>query len=304
MKKILVPTDFSPNANKALDFAVQIAKQAQAEIILVHACNLVNTVFKDNLNIKKEYNQTLLDDANKSLGLLKKSIEDSENIIVNVKIYYDNIIESILQASEENSADFIVIGTRGETEFSEKIFGSTTSELLGKSNIPIIVISALSEWEITLKPVPESNPKEDRFEPDVILFATNHFEENQELLNPIVDMAKLYSSTIHVVVFIDTDYAEAYDYVYSIKELNHYIEFLQKTYPDVSFTGKLLEGENFESTIEKYNDKNVVDIIAMITYPKTFWDKFLKKRITKNMAFHSKIPVLAISVKEKGDLPN
>ena len=53
MKKILVPTDFSPNANKALDFAVQIAKQAQAEIILVHACNLVNTILKDNLNIKK-----------------------------------------------------------------------------------------------------------------------------------------------------------------------------------------------------------------------------------------------------------
>ncbi|WP_147205682.1 universal stress protein [Segetibacter aerophilus] len=32
MKKILVPTDFSPNANKAIDLAVQIAKLAKAEI--------------------------------------------------------------------------------------------------------------------------------------------------------------------------------------------------------------------------------------------------------------------------------
>ena len=68
MKKILVPTDFSPEANKALDFAVQIAKQAKAEIILIHACDLLNTTFKDNQAIYKEYNQAIIDKANKRLS--------------------------------------------------------------------------------------------------------------------------------------------------------------------------------------------------------------------------------------------
>ena len=56
-------------------------------------------------------------------------------------------------------------------------------------------------------------------------------------------------------MFVDTDFAERYDYVYYSGELHHYIGFLQKTFPDVSFKGKLLEGTEFESTIEKYNDK-------------------------------------------------
>ncbi|MDB5249722.1 MAG: UspA protein [Segetibacter sp.] len=298
MKKILVPTDFSSNANKALDFAVQIAKQAEAEIVLVHACDLLSTTFKDHLAIKNEHNEALLDKANEHLAFLKKSIEDTEKVTVTIKIYNGNITDSILQASEENSADFIVIGTRGETELTERIFGSTTSGILGKTKVPLMVVTPLTEWEISVKPLTETIPGESgKFAPDAILFATNHFEENKELLNPIVDVAKLFSSTIHVAVFVDTDFAEAYDYVYNIGELHRYIEFLQKTYPGVSFKGELLEGEDFESTIEKYNDKNGVDIIAMITYPKTFWDRLLKKSVTKEMAFYSKIPVMAITAK-------
>jgi nucleotide-binding universal stress UspA family protein len=297
MKKILVPTDFSSNANKALDFAVQFAKQAKAEIVLVHACDLVGTTFKDHLSIKKEHNKEVLDKANEHLALLKKSIEDTEKVTVNVKIYNGNVTDNILQASEENNADFIVIGTRGNTELTERIFGSTTSGLLGKTAVPLIVVSPLSEWDVTSKPLPETDPEGGKFAPAAILLATSHFEENKALLDPIVDVAKLFSSTIHVVVFVDTDIAEAYDYVYNLGELSHYIRFLKKTYPGVSFKGELLEGDDFESTIEKYNDKNGVDIMAMITYPKNFLDRMLKKKMTKEMALHSKIPVMAITAK-------
>ena len=297
MKKILVPTDFSANANKALDFAVQIAKQAKAEIVLVHACNLVNTTFKDHLTIKREHNEAVLDNANKSLALLKTSIEEAEKISVTVKIYEGNVTDSILLASEETASDFIVIGTRGETDITERVFGSTTSNLLSKTKVPLMVVSPLSEWEMSANPLMETTGEAAKFAPDAMLFATNHFEKNMELLNPIVDVAKLFSSTIHVAVFVDTDFADAFDYVYNIKELNHYIEFLQKTFPDVVFKGEFLEGEDFESTVEKYTDKNGVDIIAMITYPKTFWDRLLKKKVTKEMAFHSKIPVMAVTAK-------
>ena len=52
--------------------------------------------------------------------------------------------------------------------------------------------------------------------------------------------------------------------------------------------------KEFEATIEDYDKKHGVDIISMITYPKSFWEKLLNKSVTKKMAFHSRIPVLAI----------
>ncbi|HLG40211.1 MAG TPA: universal stress protein, partial [Chitinophagaceae bacterium] len=75
------------------------------------------------------------------------------------------------------------------------------------------------------------------------------------------------------------------------------INYLKRTFPDVAFKGELLEGKEFEDTIEEYDKKNEVDIIAMITYPKGFWDKLLKRSVTRKMAFHSRIPVLAIPAK-------
>ncbi|MBD0333428.1 MAG: universal stress protein, partial [Chitinophagaceae bacterium] len=324
---ILVPTDFSANANKALDFAVQIAKEAIAEILLIHACDLLDTTLKDHLAIKREHNRRVVDEAKENLSLFTKSFQDKGEVTINTKLYDGIVTDTILRAVEENNADFIIIGTRGHRPLHERIFGSTTSGILGKANVPVTVISPLTEWHISstnslsadvkeqsdIKPtstavldeaetqteiLPKTTPVEaGTFAPDAILFATNHFEENKELLNQIVDVAKLFSSTIHVVVFVDTDLAKAYDYVYNTKELHHYIEFLKNTYPDVSFKGELLEGEEFEATIEKYNDTNGIDIVAMVTYPKTFWDMLLKKKMTKEMAFHSKVPVLVVSGK-------
>jgi nucleotide-binding universal stress UspA family protein len=298
MKKIMVPTDFTANANKALDFAVAVAKEAKAEVLIIHVCDLIDTTFKDHLAVKKEHNELIVDSANQNLSLLKKNIEDNRLIIVQTGLYNGPVVDSILQAAEDNQVDFIIISTRGETPFSESIFGSTTSGVIGKANVPVMIISPLTECNISPAFSGFINGSDSgKFKPDAILLATNHFEENLNLLNPVVDVARLFSSTIHVAVFVDTDVAEGCDYVYNIKELNHYLKFLKNTFPDVAFKGELLEGEKFEETIEHYNHKNGVGIVAMITYPKSFWDRLLDRRITKKMAFHSTVPVIAITGK-------
>jgi nucleotide-binding universal stress UspA family protein len=69
---------------------------------------------------------------------------------------------------------------------------------------------------------------------------------------------------------------------------------LKETFPDVIFKGELLRGEDFEMAIDQYSNKNEVDIIAMVTYPKSFFEKVLQKSVTKKMAFNSTIPILAI----------
>jgi len=47
MKKVLVPTDFSDYAGKALHYAIQVAKTMNAEIILLHVFDLLKYPFAD-----------------------------------------------------------------------------------------------------------------------------------------------------------------------------------------------------------------------------------------------------------------
>ena len=82
--------------------------------------------------------------------------------------------------------------------------------------------------------------------------------------------------------------------IYNEEQINDYLKFLKETFPGVIFKGELLEGKDFEITIDRYSNKNEVDVIAMIIYPKSFFEKVFRKSVTEKMAFHSTIPIRAI----------
>jgi nucleotide-binding universal stress UspA family protein len=170
------------------------------------------------------------------------------------------------------------MGTKGATGLKEVFFGTVTAATIGRSKIPVLAVP----FEYLLE------------EQDAIVFATSRFEENKRLLKRVVELARLFRAVIHTVVFVNADTNISDQYLHNEKQMNQYLAFLKENYPDVSFTGKILLGKKFEQTIEAFENKNEVDMIAMITYPKSFWERMLRKSYTMKMAFHSKIPVLAV----------
>jgi len=282
IRSILVPTDFSANAMKAALYAASVAQKSGAMVYLLHVIEPVT----DSIRQPYPMHDRLLEEiANNRIKEMKTFQSDMAvacpGIKTETEIAKGMTITSILDFAEGQQIDLIVMGTKGATGLKEILMGSVAAGTFGRSKIPVLAVPDEYVFEV----------------PDAVLFATNHFEENKDLLNKIVEVANLFSASIHVAVFVDTDTAEASDYIYNTRQLNHYLDFLRNTFPDVAFNAELLEGSEFEETIEKYDTKNEVDIIAMITYPKSFWERLMKKSVTKKMAFHSKIPVLAIPAK-------
>jgi nucleotide-binding universal stress UspA family protein len=109
-----------------------------------------------------------------------------------------------------------------------------------------------------------------------------------------VELAQFFSIPVHVIVFKDVDANKDADFIYNEEQLNYYLRFLKETFSGTAFRGQIIEGSDFESAIDAYCTDNAAGMIAMVTYPKTFLEKFFFKSFTKNMAFHSTIPILAI----------
>ena len=65
MKTILVPSDFSPNANKALNYAAQIAKLSGASIIIVHVTDLTHASMNENVILPESFDKEIIDNAHK-----------------------------------------------------------------------------------------------------------------------------------------------------------------------------------------------------------------------------------------------
>ena len=126
--------------------------------------------------------------------------------------------------------------------------------------------------------------------------ATNRFEESPRLLDPVFQFATIFNASIDLVIFIDKDTAHGYEYLEAGKNLNRYRSFLHKRYPGTVINSELIDGSDFENAMALYEGRQEIDLIAMITYPKSFFEKLTRKTITKNITMHSRIPVLAIPV--------
>ncbi len=280
MKRILVPTDFSTTAMKAISYAAEIAKKTDATVFLLHVVDNVTDIIIEPLAFDVKEQDTLIKNSLKSLDDLKQTVISTyPDIKIEAGVITGRILFSILDYAEDYQPDLIVMGTTGAGAIKELLIGSVASGIIGSTKIPVITVPAGFEMK----------------EPDSILFATNHFEENAGSLDMITRLATLFSSAVHVVVYVDED--EALEYIKGQNKLDHYLEYLKKTYPSIRFKAEVLEGRNFEQTIESYDGKNDIDLIAMITYPKKFIERLFKKSMTKKMAIHSTIPLLAIPVK-------
>ncbi len=280
MKKILVPTDFSLNADKAVSFAVELAKIANAEIVLVNISSLLDAPFREITILEKKYNLPPVEAAQAELAIIKKELEESSGIIIHTYVYAGGIAASILLAAEENNADLIIMGTLGDAAFKEKLFGSITASVIGKTSIPVLAVPLLSEW-VELKN---------------ILLAVNHFEEDPGLANPAIELASLFNATVFTAVFTDEDTAMAVDYIENSTAVNEYEEKLQSMYKDTKIEPEKLVGHTFEDTIDSFIKEKNIDLLVMFTHKRSLVGSLFNRSMTKKMSYHTNIPLLAVPV--------
>lgn len=275
MQKILVPTDFSPNALKALTYAAEIADQSGALIYLLHVIEpKINmaTMQTDSLN------KINLENKSKELqSVVQSALAIYPNVKIVPYILGDSVVTSMLEYAEKERFDLIVMGTKGaDSGIRKMLIGTVTADAIGKSSIPILSVPLLYELK----------------KPETLLLATDQFEKDEQLFLELTNLAKIFSSSIKIVLVKDKE--EERDGEMLEKELKGFQFFLQSKFPEITFESEQIEGNDFEETIESYCELHDVDMIAMVSYPKSFWEKLFRKGNTKTMAFHSSIPILAI----------
>lgn len=280
MKKILVPTDFSPNAVRAIDYAVQIGRVNRAAIYLIHVCDHLYPVGSESSS-KAEYNQKIASEAFAKLELLKKSIEEAEGVTVHTQIYSGDVKDSIIVAAEEHAVDVIIMGTMGITGVRDVIFGSKTASLIGQTTIPVLAIPLEYEWSV----------------PQKLLIAINNFEEVTDILAPLFTLAKVFDAEVRVVVFTDSHISEKADFIADTRGIIYVEDLLRKMYAGIVVKAEHLSGSNFIETMNRYIESNHIDLLTMITHQRSFIGSIFNRSLTRKMSYHAKVPVLAVAAK-------
>jgi universal stress protein A len=137
LKSILVPIDFSKISQKALEYAVPLAKQFGAKITLLHA--IEPPPYSVDLTYVPMGEGFPIGPMKKELdALAKKTIEPE--LLKEVLVRVGTAFEVITNVARDCGADLIVITTHGHTGLKHVFMGSTSERVVRHAPCPVFVV--------------------------------------------------------------------------------------------------------------------------------------------------------------------
>jgi len=279
MNKILVPVDFSDYSEFALQAAAVIAKQQQAEIIVLHMLGLSEAV------LTKDERQEVAE-AMYYMKLAEKRFDaflDKEylkGIKVHEIVQNYKVFSEINQAAHENNVDLIVMGSHGVSGFTEEVFiGSNTEKVVRTSDVPVLVIK---------------NPGID-FTMDEVVFACDFNIENVRPYINAMTLFKAMGANIHLLYvnlpgeqFKSSDQMEEKVKEFLFKAEARNLDMYDKViyYCDYSV----------ENGVFNYSNKIGANIIAIPTHGRRGLAHFFNGSISEDIANHSNKPVMTFKI--------
>jgi nucleotide-binding universal stress UspA family protein len=140
IKRIVVGTDFSETAERAVDAAVDLAALVGATVSLVHAYELPMYSFPDSVVVSSpDVAQRITSDA---LERLEAAIErrKQRGVPIQSVLRMGAAWDELNGVAAEQNAEVIVVGTHGRRGFSRVMMGSVAERMVRTAVCPLLVI--------------------------------------------------------------------------------------------------------------------------------------------------------------------
>lgn len=278
MKKIIVPTDFSEYSQYALKVAASIAKNHNAELIVVHMLGLSEAV------VNKDESREVME-ALYYMKLAERRFEEYldqpylEGLSIHTTVKNYKVFSELGEVAEEFDADLIVMGSHGSSGWNEVFVGSNTEKVVRTSSVPVLVIkNDMTEFKM-----------------EKAVFACDFKEENlsayrkaMKLFNTFGTEVKLLYVNLPAEQFRSTRETE-----------DRIVDFLSKSGLDDAHTINnvtFYSDYTVEDGIFSYSNKVNADVIAIPTHGRQGLAHFFSGSIGEDVANHSDLPVITFKI--------
>jgi nucleotide-binding universal stress UspA family protein len=143
-KKILCAMDFSPAAQQGFGLALDLARQADGSVTVLHIIEwLTEEEPRTHAHFKvSEFREHLADDARERLHGLVADEPQTWTTIQEV-VVLGRAHREILRVAAQAQADLIVMGAQGRGGLGLTLFGSTTQQVVRGASCPVLTVRAL-----------------------------------------------------------------------------------------------------------------------------------------------------------------
>ena len=139
-QKILVPLDFSSHSSHALDAAIELAKQFEGSLHLVHSYPIyVGAVSPYGVALPESFDRDCREAARREIEKWADKVK-AAGVAVETTVTPSAPVEAIDRLAEEIHADLIVMGSRGLTGLKHVLLGSVAERTLRTAPCPVLTL--------------------------------------------------------------------------------------------------------------------------------------------------------------------
>lgn len=273
MKTLIVPTDFSPAAINAMNYAADMALQINASLTLFHVYQVPVTVSEVPLVLVSL--DELKDQAERKIKKTKKDLEhiSSGKLKIHTETVMGNVIDELENICKKTNPFAVVMGSVGHSAIDRTLFGSTTLTAIKHLTVPVICVPKGKEYGTGIKKIG---------------FACDFREVVKTIpAFPIKNFVKEFNAELHI---LNVDYKDRRFKADSPEQLAIFNEELADLNPEYDF----IEHEDIEDGINEFAEKNNLDLVITIPKKHKLLEGIFKPSSTKQLVFESHIPVMCI----------
>ncbi len=270
MKTIIIPTDFSPAALNAVNYAADMAKAIDADLLLFHvfypfiAYTEVPPLTDPNI---------LKENAELSINQLKKQLEHKCGNGLNIKtiVKMGTFINELESVCEDIQPYAVVMGSQGSSATDYRFFGSHSVHAMQQLKWPVITVPRGAQFSEVKK---------------IGLSFDFENEIDRDHLKGIKKMVQDFNAELHVLNISKKNQHSPH----AIFESGVLMELLSPINHEYHF----IINENIDEGIIDFAEKNNIDLLIVMPKQHNLLDKLIHGSHTKQLVLHSHVPVMAL----------
>lgn len=273
MKTILIATDFSPVAQNAIHYGVDLARSIGYSVTVVHVYQ-VPVAFADGPLVMVSLDD-LRSSAEKQLEQIKSDLHRVYG--KDLKLYSEailgNVVEELQKLAEKLDPFAIVMGATGLTGAQRVLFGSTTLSAVKHLHYPVIVVPEGRTFGHGIKKIGLACDFR-----DVVDTTPTRF---------IQQFQKTFQAELHVVNVDFENRAFRADTPEQSLKLHTLLENVKPVY-------HFIEEPDVEAGLNRFAEENNLDLLITIPKKHRFLSAIFKRSSTKKILREARVPVVGI----------
>ncbi len=273
MKTIIVPTDFSPAATNATNYAVNMALQVNATLLLLHMYEIPIAITDTPLLLVS------VDDLKKSaegkLHDAKQALEriTSGKLEIHTEARLGNVTDELEEVCKTVRPFAVVMGTTGSSAMERTLFGSNTLTVVRHIPYPVICVPGGKEYGEGIKKIG---------------LACDFREVHETMpVAAIKEFIQQFPASLHI---LNVDYNNKQFKPDTPEQTEH----VYTAFEDIKPMYHFIENADIEEGINEFAEKNNLDLVIAIPKKHRLLDGLFSKSSVKQLVFGSHVPVMCI----------